>query len=267
MELGQRIRQARLDAGLSQRQVCGDTITRNMLSLIESGKARPSMDTLLFLSRQLGKPLGYFLEESAVTSPNQQRVAQALESYKNRDMAEVLSLLKEYQSPDPLFDDLAYYLEAVASAELADRVAEEKPVYARQLLAQAEEAAQKTALETEGNRRTRLLTAYRAGVPAQEILTRLPTVTGELLLRADAAVQGGDPEQAEAILEAVTRRDARWYLQRGKLYAAAGDYRQAANCLTRAEQTYPGECIPLLERCYRELEDYKLAYEYACKQR
>ena len=39
--LGQRIRQARQEAGLSQRQLCGETITRNMLSQIESGKARP----------------------------------------------------------------------------------------------------------------------------------------------------------------------------------------------------------------------------------
>jgi transcriptional regulator with XRE-family HTH domain len=54
MELGQRLRQARLEAGLSQRQLCGDTITRNMLSLIENGSARPSMDTLRCLAARLG---------------------------------------------------------------------------------------------------------------------------------------------------------------------------------------------------------------------
>ena len=70
MELGKRIRQARLEAGLSQRQLCGEQITRNMLSQIENGSARPSMDTLRYLAAQLGKPIGYFLEEQAVTSPN-----------------------------------------------------------------------------------------------------------------------------------------------------------------------------------------------------
>ena len=39
MDIGSRIKQARLEAGLSQRQLCGDTITRNMLSLIENGTA------------------------------------------------------------------------------------------------------------------------------------------------------------------------------------------------------------------------------------
>ena len=40
MELGQKLRRARQELGLTQRQLCGDTITRNMLSLIESGVYR-----------------------------------------------------------------------------------------------------------------------------------------------------------------------------------------------------------------------------------
>ena len=50
MDLGQKLRQARLEAGLSQRQLCGEEITRNMLSQIENGTARHSMDTLRFLA-------------------------------------------------------------------------------------------------------------------------------------------------------------------------------------------------------------------------
>ena len=52
MALGQQIRQVRLDAGLSQRQLCGGLITRNMLSQIENGNARPSMDTLQQLAQR-----------------------------------------------------------------------------------------------------------------------------------------------------------------------------------------------------------------------
>ena len=57
MELGQRLKAARLEMGLSQRQLCGDVITRNMLSQIENGSARPSMDTLRYLAAQLGRPI------------------------------------------------------------------------------------------------------------------------------------------------------------------------------------------------------------------
>ena len=63
MELGEKILQARRALGLSQRQLCGDTITRNMLSRIEHGMARPSMGTLQILAQRLGKPISYFLEE------------------------------------------------------------------------------------------------------------------------------------------------------------------------------------------------------------
>ena len=70
MDFGEKLKQARLEAGLSQRQLCGDVITRNMLSQIESGKARPSMATLQYLAGKLGKPVGYFLEEDIVLSPN-----------------------------------------------------------------------------------------------------------------------------------------------------------------------------------------------------
>ena len=62
MDLGEKLKKVRLDAGLSQRQVCGERITRNMLSQIENGSARPSMDTLRYLADRLGKPLGYFLD-------------------------------------------------------------------------------------------------------------------------------------------------------------------------------------------------------------
>ncbi len=70
MELGHKIRAARLDAGLSQRQLCGEEITRNMLSLIENGGARPSMKTLEYLARKLGKPLSYFLDDHAEEKQN-----------------------------------------------------------------------------------------------------------------------------------------------------------------------------------------------------
>ena len=82
MELGEKIKQARLEAGFSQRQLCGEEITRNMLSLIEHGSARPSMDTLRYLAGRLGKPVSFFLEEEAVISPNQDSMLQARAAYE-----------------------------------------------------------------------------------------------------------------------------------------------------------------------------------------
>ena len=77
MDLGEKLLNARQEAGLSQRQLCGDVITRNMLSRIEHGAARPSMDTLRYLAGRLGKPVSFFLEEDVVISSNQMLMQQA----------------------------------------------------------------------------------------------------------------------------------------------------------------------------------------------
>jgi len=70
------------------------------------------------------------------------------------------------------------------------------------------------------------------------------------------------------VLDAVqAQEDPRWNLLRGRVYMEEGKCREAARCLHIAETRYPKETAPLLERCYRELQDYKRAYEYACMQK
>ena len=119
MELGEKIKQARLEAGLSQRQLCGDAVTRNMLSQIENGSARPSMDTLRYFAARLGKTLSYFLEEDAVLSPNQQVMRNAREAYDGGNWEAVLETLKEFRQPDDLFCRERDLLETLAALELA----------------------------------------------------------------------------------------------------------------------------------------------------
>lgn len=119
MELGEKLRQARIEAGLSQRQLCGEAITRNMLSLIESGKAKPSMTTLQYLAGRLGKSVSYFLEENTAQSPNIGLMEQARQAYGRHRYADVLDLLAGYQTPDALFDQERRYLQALCALELA----------------------------------------------------------------------------------------------------------------------------------------------------
>lgn len=56
--LGQKIKNARLEMGLTQKELCGGDITRNMLSRIETGDAYPSLETLCCLASRLGLPPG-----------------------------------------------------------------------------------------------------------------------------------------------------------------------------------------------------------------
>ena len=91
MELGKRLKEVRLSLGLSQRELCGDEITRNMLSQIENGSAKPSMDTLKYLASRLGKPIGYFLEEEIV--PDHQPILDARQAWCKQDAQGVLDAL------------------------------------------------------------------------------------------------------------------------------------------------------------------------------
>ena len=61
--LGQRIKEARLAKKMTQAEVVGSFITRNMLSQIESGTAVPSVKTLTYLAEVLELPPSVLLPE------------------------------------------------------------------------------------------------------------------------------------------------------------------------------------------------------------
>ncbi len=63
-ELGQKIRRLRTAQQITQTELAGDRITRNMLSQIENGSAQPSLPTILYLAQKLNIPAGYFLAEA-----------------------------------------------------------------------------------------------------------------------------------------------------------------------------------------------------------
>ena len=264
MELGQRLKAARQELGLSQRQLCGDVITRNMLSQIENGAARPSMDTLRYLAGALGKPLSFFLEEEAVTSPNQAVMARARTA---TDCKAVLEILKDYRAPDPVFDRERELLTRIATLDLAEQaVAEGKNIYAAGLL-EALGPLQGGYCARDLERRRLLLLARVKPQAAESLWENLPSLDEELMLRAKAALDRGDYDRCGALLDAAEKKDESWQFLRGQVYLAKQNYECALGCFRRAEEAYQNAVYPLLEQCARELEDFKLAYEYACKQK
>ena len=61
MNIGQKIKTLRIAKMMTQQELAGDNITRNMLSRIENGFALPSLQTLMYISEKLGVPAGYLL--------------------------------------------------------------------------------------------------------------------------------------------------------------------------------------------------------------
>ena len=63
LRIGERIREARRRAGLTQQQLAGDRYTKAYISALETGIARPSMVALTYLCERLGLPASHFLDE------------------------------------------------------------------------------------------------------------------------------------------------------------------------------------------------------------
>ncbi len=256
MTIGEKIRQGRIEQGLSQRQLCGDKITRNMLSLIENGSAKPSMDTLAFLAGQLGKPISYFLSEDAATSPNAAVMETARTAFAIKDYAKTLTVLKGFQRPDPLLDGEKGILETLCCLFLAQQAMDQgREPYARQLLERVDQES-----------------PYFEALFArhwQILMGQLPPADDrELLLRAEHALGQGDPARAICYLHAAEDHCApRWHLLCGRACFSQKDYKNAIICYQNAASTHPRESLEALENCYRESGDFENAYRCACKLR
>lgn len=264
MELGERLRQARLEAGLSQRQLCGEEITRNMLSLIENGSAKPSMKTLQYLAGRLGKPVSFFLEETVSVSPNQACVYAARQLYDQGNFAAAAKTLEVYREPDTIFDREYHLLQVLICLEMAtEAIRQKRELYALELLKKADRETDYCGEELQ---RKRLLLTGK--LKAQRVSSQLPSLDAELLLRAEEALAEGNTQRAACLLDAAEeQKTVQWTLLRGEAYLAEKDYPSAARCFHSAEAEAPAKAVPKLEQCYRELGDFKRAYEYACKQR
>lgn len=257
MELGQKIKAARMELGLSQRQICGERITRNMLSQIENGSARPSMDTLFYLASRLGKSVSYFLEEQAVVSPNMDLMAHARELYSRREYRKALETLDAFQSPDSLFGSEQQLLVALCCMQEAEEALEEARLpYAQQMLQRA--AAVSCMYLTEPLLLQLRLLRFRAGMQTGDL-------SWDALLYARAEAE---QDKALTILAACADQTApQWHLRMANAYFAREDYENAKKHYLACEEAYPQAAVPRLEHCCKELGDYKSAYEYACKQR
>lgn len=285
MTLGEKIKQARLDRHMTQREVVGDYITRNMLSKIENNSATPSMKTLEYLAAQLGLPTGYFVSEDAVALVPQS-LQSARQAYAKGKYALSLQLLEDAEETGQLDEQLLLQARChLALAEAASRSGDgtaalahaqtalecnQQTIYSCELLeARAALLAARFDAASFANHMDRYESAqHHFGLERMYHLTmaqhyldagEVQHVADELnLLDGDAAQQESD------------------YLRlRGELAMYRKDYEAAVTQLKHAEQLVLSAgsseltlapLYAMLEQCYRELEDYKEAYYYASKQ-
>ena len=283
MTLGQKLKQTRLARGMTQSQVVGDRITRNMLSQIENDLASPSVGTLEYLASVLNVRLSWLLadEQEEAEAGRTQRLRELL---KRGEYAACLDLAPEH-TPD---DEQALAL-AMAAAQCAQRALEaERFDTARHLARQGllwnsgsvYESAELTlhlrdilarcAQRTGPGQEEAAFTEYRNAYAAQSARVRYH------LAMARYQLECGKTAAAEAELQAVPappeENRAEYRILQARLAAATGRYAEAMPALRRAEASGPlpklleRELLQTMELAARELQDYKTAYECAARQ-
>lgn len=116
--IGKNIRELRHGKQMTQAQLSGGEITRNMLSLIESGNASPSINTLVYLAKQLDVPVGYFFTSDnaeATEYVKMEIIDNIRKLFSNHDYEKCVQLCRS----TTLIDDEIAYIIAQSELKLA----------------------------------------------------------------------------------------------------------------------------------------------------
>ena len=109
MEIGEKIKRLRSAKLMTQAELAGGEITRNMLSAIESGKASPSVETAKYLAQRLSVPLAYLMSEDddLFIYKRKNSISNIRSLYKAKDYTLCIEKVKGLGEED---DELSYIL-------------------------------------------------------------------------------------------------------------------------------------------------------------
>src|SRR5215468_4727198 len=108
--LGERVRQLRVAAGLTQTDLAGDRFSKEYVSQIERGKTRPTRETIEWLAVKLGVDPGFL--SSGISADQRGRMETALAR------AEALTEAHEFEQAIDEFEDARTAVMGTGSREL-----------------------------------------------------------------------------------------------------------------------------------------------------
>lgn len=223
--IGERIRQARHRAGLTQQQLAGDRYTKAYISALETGQAKPSMAALNFIAGRLSLPTSYFVSDGA--------------SHWDRLTADVLLASGRWAEALDAYDELlSRSSPSPARAELLRGRAEALCRVERGEEAIAPAAESVEIFRTNGRRHDMALSTYWLAYAQHQAgnRTEARALLGELLT-AIRATQDADPDLRMRVLMALSsvesadgrHRAALGYLEESRVLATdLDDWRRAA---------------------------------------
>jgi transcriptional regulator with XRE-family HTH domain len=99
--LGQRIRRARLERGLTLAQVAGEDFSRAFLNQVEMGRSQPSTRVLRVIASRLATPIDYLVVGSSRLIDLERAVERARLALDQGEVEEARAVLEEVRLPPP----------------------------------------------------------------------------------------------------------------------------------------------------------------------
>ncbi len=280
MNIGERIRELRVSKLMTQSDLAGDRITRNMLSCIENGTANPSLSTILYLAGRLNVPAGFLLAEAGdeIVYRKISNLSNIKRAYTAGDLWGCRSLCIS-GCPEP--DDEISLLLANCDAGIAVEEFENGRLRSScRFFDEALGYAEKTIYPTDAvTASARVYFRYMERISHTLYSDMLDSETPEELksnsmlaayLDAWDDLDAGNPESARSFLQAADPDSFEATHIRIRSLMLEGDYRQAQRILAGLlKEGTPLYTVALytvlceLEVCCREIEDFKGAYNYA----
>lgn len=289
MNIGNKIKELRTAKLMTQSELAGDEITRNMLSRIENGAALPSLGTITYLAARLGVPAGFLLaedsDEFAYKKMNSMKNIKRAYTDKNYEFCRDICL----SLPGDTDDELELIL-AHCCLEMADEAINNGKLHrACALLDEAIRHSGKTIYNTDIiiSCAAVMFDFMRDISPlliSDESDADLPTELAKSLSRQNRlcrymltleALQSEDTDTAEKYVASEednehSLKDTYILHIKARLKMQGGEYGEALSLLrqiTDSDSTPPRFLMYLtcadIEICCRETEDYKGAYEYS----
>ena len=284
MNIGERIRELRISKLMTQADLAGDRITRNMLSCIENGSANPSLSTIVYIAGRLGVPAGFLLAEQGdeMAYRKMSNLSNIKKAYTTGDVQSCRSLcLSGCPEPD---DEISLLLAncdlGIAVDEFWSGKLRSSCRFFDEALSYAEKTIYSTdAIEAEIRVYFRFMerishTLYSDLLDEEKTLTVKSNTILSQYLDALYAFDNADTTVAQHLIEQLADSAENSFFKahlQNKLLIADGNYKQAqkalqqllqdSNLLLNKIQLYTA--LEDLEICCRENEDYKNAYRFA----
>lgn len=287
--LGQKVKEARLARKMTQKELAGDFITRNMLSQIENEIATPSIRTIEYIAAMLQKPISFFMDHEQGHIEGD-LIEDLLSKYEHKTYIECIGIIEDHFDAYPKAHNnnllkniyMNCCLKAASSFKEEGEYGKSKEIFEKILKYESDLIFESDVVLYNVYSHLAEVNSYLKLVDeAKDFDEKAKNIVNKMM--ASRVIQGIYISFIEGNYDEVIRRissldineldeynKGRYYMMIGSAYYYKEDYHRAIKFLENAIVYYKDKpynsvlefIYDELSKSYSQLEKYKEAYEY-----